>query len=141
MAGCLLLSCVPCFCFKPLLRLGIELWVQCQYYDGSLSCELRHGFLESYNGAYFLVCIGITVLIDASAAKGICSRRGLGKLRHIEVSLLWVQEKVRDKTIDLQKVPGNYYVRWCLRARRACSVSLDARSMDFSWESRKGNLK
>ena len=43
---------------------------------------------------------------DSSAAKGIVSRTGLGKLRHIEVNELWLQEKVRDKLIVVNKIPG-----------------------------------
>ena len=48
----------------------------------------------------------LQVLIDSSAAKGIASRRGLGKVRHIEVHQLWVQEKVADGSIELNKVSG-----------------------------------
>ena len=36
----------------------------------------------------------IVVKTDASAAKGIASRRGLGKVRHIDVSQLWLQDRV-----------------------------------------------
>ena len=35
---------------------------------------------------------------DSAAAIGIASRSGLGKLRHLEVHLLWVQEHVRNGT-------------------------------------------
>ena len=50
--------------------------------------------------------IGIHVFTDSSAAKGIASRTGLGKLRHIEVHTLWLQEKVRAKILQLKKVNG-----------------------------------
>ena len=43
---------------------------------------------------------------DATAALGIARRRGLGKLRHLDVEDLWVQEQVRNKKIHLQKVLG-----------------------------------
>ena len=43
---------------------------------------------------------------DATAAIGIARRRGLGKLRHLDVEDLWCQEKVRDKTIEISKVLG-----------------------------------
>ena len=36
----------------------------------------------------------IQVKSDASAAVGIAMRRGLGKVRHIDVSQLWLQEKI-----------------------------------------------
>ena len=38
---------------------------------------------------------------------GICTRQGLGKLRHIDTQTLWVQEKVRMKQITLRKVLGD----------------------------------
>ena len=43
---------------------------------------------------------------DATAAIGIARRRGLGKLRHIDVEDLWVQDKVRTKAVDLVKIDG-----------------------------------
>ena len=46
-------------------------------------------------------------MTDSSAAKGIASRRGLGKVRHVEVNQLWVQEKVADGSIGLSKVGGD----------------------------------
>ena len=54
----------------------------------------------------FGVNIGIRLRTDASAAKGIATRRGMGKVRHIEVNQLSVQEKVRNKEIELRKVSG-----------------------------------
>ena len=50
------------------------------------------------------VKIGICVATDASVAKGIASRRGAGKVRHIEVAQLWVQEKVLSGEIKTVKV-------------------------------------
>ena len=49
----------------------------------------------------------LQVLTDSSAAKGIASRRGLGKVRHIEVNQLWVQEKVAEGAIELHKIQGD----------------------------------
>ena len=43
---------------------------------------------------------------DASATIGIVQRQGLGKLRHIGVQYLWLQERVRDGTLVVKKVPG-----------------------------------
>ena len=48
----------------------------------------------------------VRVSTDASAAKGIASRRGLGKIRHIEVHQLWVQDKVAEGEIKIRKVDG-----------------------------------
>ena len=52
----------------------------------------------------FGVNFSITIQTDASAAKGIASRRGLGKVRHIEVNQLWVQEKVSTGEITTRKI-------------------------------------
>ena len=48
----------------------------------------------------------IKVHTDASAAIGMCRRRGLGKVRHLDVADLWAQEKVRTKAIELCKIAG-----------------------------------
>ena len=48
--------------------------------------------------------VKIRISTDASAAKGITARRGAGKIRHIEVSQLWIQDKVRKGEINMRKV-------------------------------------
>ena len=48
--------------------------------------------------------IGVKVKTEASAAKGIASRKGLGKVRHIDVSQLWLQDKVSKGEIVIEKV-------------------------------------
>ena len=50
--------------------------------------------------------VGIHVYTDAEAARGIATRRGLGRTRHIEVHYLWVQERVAAKDILLHRVIG-----------------------------------
>ena len=46
----------------------------------------------------------IAIKSDASAAIGIGSRVGIGKVRHIEVTQLWVQEKVVNGEMVIEKV-------------------------------------
>ena len=48
----------------------------------------------------------IRIRTDASAAKGIASCQGLGKVRHIEVNQLWIQDKVATGEIMSCKVKG-----------------------------------
>ena len=43
----------------------------------------------------------------SAASMGLCSRRGLGKLRHIDTQCLWIQQKVRRKDIELRKIRGD----------------------------------
>ncbi len=48
----------------------------------------------------------VEVHVDSPAAKSIASRLGIGKVRHLEVRYLWLQDKVRRGEIKLVKVWG-----------------------------------
>ena len=48
----------------------------------------------------------LKIYTDASAAQGICGRKGLGAVRHIEVHQLWVQDKVRDGEFVVEQIVG-----------------------------------
>ena len=50
--------------------------------------------------------IEIVVHTDSSAAMGIAQRSGIGRVRHLDVSLLWVQDHLHKKTFKLKKVLG-----------------------------------
>ena len=49
----------------------------------------------------------LRVWTDSSAALGICSRQGLGGVRHLDTHTLWVQQAVRCKRVDLRKIDGD----------------------------------
>ena len=51
--------------------------------------------------------VGLAVLADSSAAIGICRHAGLGKVRHLAVGQLRVQERVRTGDFTLLKYPGS----------------------------------
>ena len=42
---------------------------------------------------------------DSSASKGILQRRGFGKMKHLSVKQLWMQERVDTGEISVGKVP------------------------------------
>ena len=44
--------------------------------------------------------------IDAFAAKGMIERKGLSKVRHLDVNVLWLQEQCARKILPVTKVPG-----------------------------------
>ncbi len=46
----------------------------------------------------------IEIFVDSSVAKAIASRLGVGKVRHMEVRFLWVQELVNEGKIVMKKV-------------------------------------
>ena len=52
------------------------------------------------------VQVSVRLHTDSSAAKGISNPRGLGKLRHIELSELWLQEQVARGRIKVFKIRG-----------------------------------
>ena len=47
----------------------------------------------------------ITHKVDASACKGILVRSGAGKVKHLSVRQLWVQEAVANLKINVVKIP------------------------------------
>ena len=46
------------------------------------------------------------VLVDSSAALGVVGRKGAGKLRHVRVRQLWVQEKAESGELRYRQVKG-----------------------------------
>ena len=44
---------------------------------------------------------------DSSAARSVGNRRGLGKMRHVELKWLWVQDAVKDGRVKLKRVLGS----------------------------------
>ena len=50
------------------------------------------------------VLFQVNIKTDASAAKGIASRRGLRTVRHIDVSQLWLQDRVNKGEIVIENV-------------------------------------
>ena len=50
--------------------------------------------------------VSLEIVTDASAARSIANRQGLGKLRHIDTHFLWVQERVRRGDFIVSKAWG-----------------------------------
>lgn len=47
----------------------------------------------------------VVIFTDSVAAKGIVMRRGAGRVKHLSVKQLWLQEAVRDRGLRVCKVP------------------------------------
>ena len=54
----------------------------------------------------FGVNVGLEMYSDATAAIGMVRREGLGRVRHLAVADLWIQQKVRSGDISVAKIPG-----------------------------------
>ena len=52
--------------------------------------------------------VGIQVNTDSSAAKSMVMRKGAGRVRHIEVRELWVQDRVANGELQIFKVKGEF---------------------------------
>ena len=52
------------------------------------------------------VDVELRIFSDAAAAIGICRRRGLGRVRHLAVADLWIQDRLRSRDFQLLKVAG-----------------------------------
>ena len=46
------------------------------------------------------------VLVDSTASKGISSRRGVGRIKHLHTQVLWVQLVVARRGLRIDKIPG-----------------------------------
>ena len=51
--------------------------------------------------------IDVKIWTDSEACKGICGRTGLGRIKHMDMQLLWLQEAVRRKRVRLGKIRGD----------------------------------
>ena len=50
--------------------------------------------------------MAVRLWTDSSGAKGAAARRGLGKLRHVELKYLWVQQAAKEGRVELRKIKG-----------------------------------
>jgi hypothetical protein len=57
--------------------------------------------------SFFLKEIGrpaeLVVYSDSSAARGIATRNGSGKVRHLELRYLWIQDRLKNGFFELRK--------------------------------------
>ena len=71
---------------------------------------IAHGAAQALGMQSLLKDLGWTIAIrihsDATAAIGICRRKGLGKVRHLATTDLWIQDKVRSRQLELVKILG-----------------------------------
>ena len=49
--------------------------------------------------------LGVRVLGDSSAVKGIVSRKGVGRVKHLHTRQLWLQEQIQQKEMAFEKIP------------------------------------
>ena len=52
------------------------------------------------------VIVKVMIRTDASAAKSMATKKVMGRVRHIEVRGMWVQDKLAKKELEIMKVKG-----------------------------------
>jgi hypothetical protein len=60
---------------------------------------------RTWSGDFGREC-GLRMYVDSSAALGIMRRSGVGKVRHLDTRLLWIQERVQAGDLSVMKVAG-----------------------------------
>ena len=90
---------------------------QCAYALGSAEAEF-YAMIEAVTRAKGLISLArelgfegmsnvVRVGTDSSAAKSFVNRRGLGKMRHLEIRDLWLQKEVNEGKVEVSKVRGD----------------------------------
>ena len=67
---------------------------------------MSHGIGLRSVGADLGITLKLRLRTDATAAMGMARRLGVGKIRHLDTSLLWCQQQVRSGEILLEKIAG-----------------------------------
>ena len=78
--------------------------------EAELCAAIRAG-CEAIGVASLMVDLGlprpkIVLKLDSASAKAIAERKGCGKLRHIQIRLLWLKSEVLAGTVRMVKVAG-----------------------------------
>ena len=72
---------------------------------GHHGCDLDHNHL--FMAAWLLRCHFMMCLyLDSSAARGVLSRKGVGRLRHLSCRILWMQGLLMGKRLLVRSVMG-----------------------------------
>ena len=58
------------------------------------------------------VDLEIVIKCDSSTARGIAARQGLGKMRHVDVRYLWLQQQVLHGRLKIESVPTPTKDNW-----------------------------
>ena len=74
-----------------------ELHALCKAASEGLGCKNMCGEMG--------IAMGLQLLTDASAARGIVLRQGAGKVKHLDVKTLWIQERANRSDLYIDKIP------------------------------------
>ena len=81
--------------------------------------------------------IGLRLWADASTALALVEREGVGKVRHIDVGVLWLQQKWLNKLLKFAKIPGAENAA-DLMTKGLCLSKIEGFMKDLKCEFRSG---
>ena len=110
---------------------------EAEYYAAVKGGSFLLGFKPLLENFGIKTKLNLIVKTDSSAAKGILSRRGLGKQRHISTRYLWIQERVARKDLTIQKV-GTKEQFADILTKRSAQTYLARVSQEVGLEYREG---
>ena len=67
-----------------------------------MDAVLIHGIFTWLLGLHIIMCLHL----DSSASRGILSRKGVGRLRHLSCRVLWLQDLVNERSLMVRSVLG-----------------------------------
>ena len=79
---------------------------EAELYACNKGASIGLGIRSNLGDMGIVIAPQMTLSTDSSTAKAIASRRGLGKVRHIDVEELWIQERVHRGEVLLKKIDG-----------------------------------
>ena len=91
-----------------------KLWCKLQSNIALSSCEAElnaslKGAVEGLNVQRLAAALGdelpLVLKTDASAARGVLMRQGVGNVRHLQIKQLWLQENVAAGELIIAKIP------------------------------------
>ena len=77
---------------------------EAEYYGTTKAGVVALGFMQLCKD--FNMEQKFDIHMDSTAAKGICTRTGTGKLKHMDIQYLWIQQHVRMKSFSIKKIWG-----------------------------------
>ena len=83
----------------------------------------------------------VTVYSDSSAARGTASRSGLGKLRHVQTTYLWIQERIASDDFELLQISAKQNTAdLCTKpmSRETCEQHMKILNQEFHEGKAKG---
>eukprot|EP00971_Amphidinium_carterae_P348030 6490283-Amphidinium_carterae.1 len=80
--------------------------------------------------------LSLDIMVDSSACKAMSQRVGTGRVKHLDVKQLWVQQATRNKTLTVKKVTSNENVSDILTKPMAeATIWKHMQAMSFTVES------